>query len=200
LQEYLQDGFDLAKRKGNQGQALGFLMAIFQKIAASSFAAVRKTLQRRLLMLTIHEAVLRDRDLDIDARERLYTEARDLIHEGYELPHDLIGRGEADRVLAELKLRLVKRLDEEELTLLSDPYGSEYASVHAEELAGAAISLHQLRPASARSHLRPGSAMPKQRARSLPACPSWEEHHPINCRATRISVAMFLRRAIASAE
>jgi hypothetical protein len=33
-------------------------------------------------------------------------------------------------------------LDEEELELASDPYGSEYASVHAEELAGAAISLH----------------------------------------------------------
>ena len=35
-----------------------------------------------------------------------------------------------------------ERLDEEELELASDPYGSEYASVHAEELAGAAISLH----------------------------------------------------------
>jgi hypothetical protein len=31
-------------------------MAIFQKIAASSFAAVRRTLKRRLLMLTLHEA------------------------------------------------------------------------------------------------------------------------------------------------
>jgi SNF2 family DNA or RNA helicase len=142
LQQYLQDGFDLAKRKGSQGQALGFLMAIFQKIAASSFAAVRRTLQRRLLMLTIHEAVLRDRDLDIDGREKLYAEARDLIHEEYAHPRDPVGRGETDRVLADLKLRLVKRLDEEELELASDPYGSEYASVHAEELAGAAISLH----------------------------------------------------------
>lgn len=142
LQRYLQDGFDLAKRKGSQGQALGFLMAIFQKIAASSFAAVRRTLQRRLLMLTIHEAILRDRDLDIDGREKLYMEARDLIHEEYTLPRDAIGRSEVDRVLADLKLRLVKRLDEEELELASDPYGSEYASVHAEELAGAAISLH----------------------------------------------------------
>jgi hypothetical protein len=59
LQQYLQDGFDLAKRKGGQGKVLGFLMAIFQKIAASSFAAVRRTLQRRLLMLTIHEATPR---------------------------------------------------------------------------------------------------------------------------------------------
>ncbi len=142
LQQYLQDGFDLAKRKGGQGQALGFLMAIFQKIAASSFAAVRRTLQRRLLMLTIHEAIIRDRELDIDGREKLYAETRDLIHEEYALPRDAIGRSEVDRILAELKLRLVKRLDEEELELASDPYGSEYASTHAEELAGAAISLH----------------------------------------------------------
>ena len=69
LQQYLQDGFDLAKRKGGQGQALGFLMAIFQKIAASSFAAVRRTPQRRLLMLTLHEAIVRDRDLDIRSEE-----------------------------------------------------------------------------------------------------------------------------------
>ena len=45
LRDYLQDGFDLAKRQGRQGPALGFLMAIFQKIAASSFAAVRRTLR-----------------------------------------------------------------------------------------------------------------------------------------------------------
>ena len=50
LRVYLEDGFDLAKRKGSLGRALGFLMAIFQKIAASSFAAVRRTLKRRLLM------------------------------------------------------------------------------------------------------------------------------------------------------
>lgn len=142
LQQYLQDGFDLAKRNGSQGQALGFLMAIFQKIAASSFAAVRRTLQRRLLTLTIHEAILRDRELDIDAREKLYSEARDLIHQEYALSRDPVGRSETDRVLADLKLRLVKRLDEDELEIASDPYGSEYASVHAEELAGAAISLH----------------------------------------------------------
>ena len=59
LRAYLQEGFDLARRKGNEGRALGFLMAIFQKIAASSFAAVRRTLKRRQLMLTLHEALLR---------------------------------------------------------------------------------------------------------------------------------------------
>jgi hypothetical protein len=94
-------------------------MAIFQKIAASSFAAVRRTLKRRLLMLTLHEALLRDKDLDIEGRERLTEEARVLIHEEYALPYDSIGRSEVDRVLADLKFRLVKKLDAEALEMAS---------------------------------------------------------------------------------
>lgn len=142
LREYLEDGFDLAKRKGNQGRALGFLMAIFQKIAASSFAAVRRTLKRRLLMLTLHEALLRDKELDIEGRERLMQEARELVHEEFGLARDSIGRSEVDRILADLKYRLVKKLDEEALEMASDPYGSEYESAHAEEAASAVVELH----------------------------------------------------------
>ena len=48
LVQYLQDGLALAKRKGKQGQGLAFVMTVFQKIAASSFAAVQRTLRRRL--------------------------------------------------------------------------------------------------------------------------------------------------------
>lgn len=142
LREYLEDGFDLAKRKGNQGRALGFLMAIFQKIAASSFAAVRRTLKRRMLMLTLHEALLRDRELDIEGRERLNDEARELIHAEWGLGRDPISRSEVDRVMADLKHRLVKKLDEDALEMASDPYASEFASSHIEDLASAAIDLH----------------------------------------------------------
>lgn len=142
LREYLEDGFDLARRQGNQGRALGFLMAIFQKIAASSFAAVRRTLKRRLLMLTLHEAFLRDKELDIEGRERLTEEARELIHEEFGLPRDSVGCSEVDRVLADLKYRLVKKLDEEALEMASDPYGSEYSATHAEEAASAVVDLH----------------------------------------------------------
>lgn len=142
LREYLEDGFDLAKRKGNQGRALGFLMAIFQKIAASSFAAVRRTLKRRMLMLTLHEALLRDRELNIEERERLHDEARELIHAEWDLGRDPVARSEVDRVMADLKHRLVKKLDEEALEMASDPYGSEFASSHVEDLASAAIDLH----------------------------------------------------------
>ena len=142
LREYLEDGFDLARRQGNQGRALGFLMAIFQKIAASSFAAVRRTLKRRLLMLTLHEAFLRDKELDIEGRERLTEEARELIHQEFGLPHDSVGRSEVDRVLADLKYRLVKKLDEEALEMASDPYGSEYSATQAEEAASTVVNLH----------------------------------------------------------
>ena len=142
LREYLEDGFNLARRQGSKGQALGFLMAIFQKIAASSFAAVRRTLKRRLLMLTLHEALLRDKELDIEGRERLTDEARELIHNEFGLARDPIGRSEVDRVIADLKYRLVKKLDEEALEMASDPYGSEYSAAHAEEAASAVVELH----------------------------------------------------------
>ncbi|MBF0628350.1 MAG: DEAD/DEAH box helicase family protein [Magnetococcales bacterium] len=142
LREYLEDGFDLARRQGNQGRAMGFLMAIFQKIAASSFAAVKRTMKRRLLMLTLHEAFLRDKELDIEGRDRLTDEARDLIHEEFAIPRDGIGRSEVDRMLADLKYRLVKKLDEEALERASDPYGSEYSSMHAEDAASSVVELH----------------------------------------------------------
>lgn len=142
LREYLEDCFDLAKRQGNQGRALGFLMAIFQKIAASSFAAVRRTLKRRMLMLTLHEALIRDRDLDIEGREQLYEEARELIRVEWGFGGDAVGRSEIDRVMADLKYRLAKKLDDEALEMASDPYGSEFASSHMEDAASAAVDIH----------------------------------------------------------
>jgi superfamily II DNA or RNA helicase len=141
LRQYLEDGFALAKRKGKEGNALGFVMAVFQKIAASSFSAVRRTLRRRLLTLTLHEAILKDRDLDIEGRQALYEQARQLIREEYQLGDDPIGRGEVDQVLADLKLRLVRRLDDEELEALADPYAGEREASRAEDAAVLAVSL-----------------------------------------------------------
>jgi hypothetical protein len=112
-------------------------MAIFQKIAASSFAAVRRTLRRRLLALTIHEGLLRDQDLDVDGREHLFAEARTLIHEEYDLPHDAMSRGEVDRIFADMKYRVLRRIDSEELASLGDPDASEVNADAAEEFAGA---------------------------------------------------------------
>jgi len=141
LREYLQDGFDLAKMQGNQGRALGFVMTIFQKIAASSFAAVRSTLRRRQLALTIHEAILKDQELDIDGHQTLMDEARQLIHRQSGLPDDAVGRGEVDRILADLKLRLIRKLDEEELATVASSESSETITAEGENLAATAIAL-----------------------------------------------------------
>lgn len=140
LREYLEDGFDLAKRQGVQGRALGFLMAIFQKIAASSFAAVRRTLKRRLLMLTVHEAFLHDRDLNIEARERLYEEARSIICQEFGLGDDVMGRSEADRLLADLKYRMAKKFDDHSLDQ-SSVYDSELSSNDLEDVASQMVNL-----------------------------------------------------------
>ena len=142
LREYLEEGFALAKRNGNQGRALGFVMTIFQKIAASSFAAVRRTLRRRLLMLTLQEAIIKDQQLDIDARNRLHDEARDLIHEEHGIARDdPVSRGQVDAILATLRVRLLKRMDEDELAMASDSATGEEAAAAGEDAAAMAISL-----------------------------------------------------------
>ena len=141
LREYLRDGFALAKKQGSKGQALGFVMTIFQKIAASSFAAVQNTLRRRLLMLTIHEAILRDQNLDIDEHARLMDEARKLIHENTDLPQNAMGRSEADRILADYRFRLLKKLNEDELSLAASSDSSEVYGSQGEEIATMAVNL-----------------------------------------------------------
>jgi superfamily II DNA or RNA helicase len=106
---YLRDGYNTAEKQGNQGRALGFVMTIFQKIAASSFAAVQLTLRRRLLNLTIQEAIERDDMLDVDERDRLYREALELVHDLYQLRADAIGQAQAEQILAEAKVCILKQ-------------------------------------------------------------------------------------------
>jgi len=141
LREYLRDGFALAKKQGNKGRGLGFVMTIFQKIAASSFAAVRSTLRRRLLMLTIHEAILRDDALDIDGHSFLMEEARKLIHEEAQLAQDAVGKSEVDRILADCKLRLVKKLDEDRLAMAAASETYEIFGAEGEDMAAMAVDL-----------------------------------------------------------
>ncbi len=112
LLAYLRDGYNLAEASGNKGRALGFVMTIFQKIAASSFAAVRATLRRRLLNLTIHEAIICDQKLDVDGRERALSDARLQFHEMSGLPTDSFGRAQVDRLLADARVKLLRKLGE----------------------------------------------------------------------------------------
>lgn len=139
LKKYLLDGFALAKKQGKQGRALGFIMAIFQKIAASSFAAVRRTLKRRLLTLTIHEGILQDQAMEVDQRDALFSEARHLIGEEYNLGTDPISRSEIDRIFADFKHKILTKLDESDLESGADIDGSETQADRAEEAAVSAV-------------------------------------------------------------
>ena len=138
LNDYLRDGYNLAQASGNQGRALGFVMTIFQKIAASSFAAVSMTLHRRLLSLTVHESVVCDENLDVEGREAALHDARNLLRDMNGLTDDPLGRAEADRLLADAKVRLLRKLGEKADTAIAD---SEAAAVGAEESAAMLVSM-----------------------------------------------------------
>ena len=141
LNVYLMDGFALAKQQGSKGRALGFVMTIFQKIAASSFAAVHRTLRRRLIALTVQEGLMHDSKLDIDARDAAFAEARQLILSEFHLSDDRLGQIESESILADLKRRIVKRMSDEELAILSSEYSSETATTASEDSAVVAVEL-----------------------------------------------------------
>ena len=137
LVTYLQDGFALAKRQGKRGQGLAFVMTIFQKIAASSFAAVQRTLRRRLVALTIQEALIHDQRLDIDQRDAALDDARALIRELYTIPDGRLGDAEIERVLADHRYKILRlqREEEDALGLGADEFASEKGAAEAEDAA-----------------------------------------------------------------
>ncbi len=140
LNEYLRDGFALAKKQGGKGTALGFVMTIFQKIAASSFAAVNRTLRRRLLALTVHEGLMHDDNLDIDARDYAFNEAKEQIRIEFDLGKDRLAELEIDRILNDIKRRLLKKINEEQLAVASDAFTDELETAAAEDAAMEAVA------------------------------------------------------------
>jgi len=140
LNEYLADGFALAKKQGSKARALGFVMTIFQKIAASSFAAVNRTLRRRLLALTVQEGLMHDGNLDIESRNQAFDEARDLIRSEYVFDQGRMEALEIDRILNDLKRRLLKKMDEDELALASNEFSDELETAAAEDAAMNAVA------------------------------------------------------------
>ncbi len=143
LLEYLRDGYNLAAQQGNKGRALGFVMSIFQKIAASSFAAIRSTLYRRLLMLTLQESIERDELLDVDERNRLLAESRQIIHQVYNVSFDTVGKAQVEQILAESKLQLIKkRKSALDFVKRAESYSdSEFSAASGEESAALLVSL-----------------------------------------------------------
>lgn len=124
LSDYINEGFALAKRSGKKGVALGFVMAIFQKIAASSFYAVRRTLRNRLLALTIQEGLLCDNNLDIDGRDAAFNAASNQIANYEQIDtNSQEGRIIVESILAEKKRKILKEKKNEEK--LEEEYESE---------------------------------------------------------------------------
>jgi hypothetical protein len=113
-------------------------MTIFQKIATSSFAAVGSTLRRRMLMLLLHEAIVCDENLDVDGRDRVLREARELVRRMHGLPDDALGRAEADRLLADARMHLLRKLGE---AVPEGRLDSEQAAPAEEESAAALVAL-----------------------------------------------------------
>lgn len=130
LLDYLRDGYNLAAKQGGKGRALGLVMTIFQKIAASSFAAIYLTLRRRLLMLSIQEGIVRDEMLDVDGRNQVLNEARQIIHEMNSIGYDPIGNAQVDQILADTKYLLLKKSSEAQSFVTSDESysDSEYSA------------------------------------------------------------------------
>src|SRR5262249_17981868 len=116
----------------------GFVMTIFQKIAASSFAAVRATLRRRLLNLTIHEAIICDQKLDVEGRERALSDARALLHDMFGLSTDPFDRAQVERLLADARVKLLRKLGEK---LESDGTDGELQTAADEDSAAMLVSV-----------------------------------------------------------
>jgi hypothetical protein len=143
LVAYLQDGFALAKRQGKRGQGLAFVMTIFQKIAASSFAAVQRTLRRRLIALTIQEALIHDQKLDIESRNSALDEARILIRELHGIAQGRLEDAEVERLLADYRYKILRlqREEEEALGVGADEFASETGAAEAEDAAISSVAI-----------------------------------------------------------
>ncbi|MEI7731352.1 MAG: helicase-related protein [Verrucomicrobiota bacterium] len=112
-------------------------MTIFQKIAASSFAAVQRTLRRRLIALTIQESLMHDQQLDIDQRNAALDEARTLIRELHGIAEGRLENAQVDQLLADYRYKILKlqREEEEALGTGADEFGSETGAAAAEDAA-----------------------------------------------------------------
>jgi len=118
-------------------------MTIFQKIAASSFAAVQRTLRRRLIALTIQESLMHDQKLDIDQRNAALDEARTLIRELHGIAEGRLENAQVDQLLADYRYKILKlqREEEEALGAGADEFASETGAADAEDAAISSVAV-----------------------------------------------------------
>lgn len=127
LNNYLREGFALAQRSSGTARAIGFVMSIFQKIAASSFAAVKRTLQNRYIALAIYEAVLAEEDKNLQNYENAISAAKEMLRIRDQLPDNSLTNAIIDKYITDIRLKHHKKKakaskDEDEAYLDDEQY------------------------------------------------------------------------------
>jgi len=111
LQDYLRKGYDAGEARGRTGNAIGFVMTVYRKLAASSAAAIHRALCNRLQRLIDDDANGVSADEPNDQRylgeweEQLKSEAREFFAGEVQLLEDLIEEAAALKA-NDLKLKL----------------------------------------------------------------------------------------------
>lgn len=91
LRIYLMEGYSAGKKRGRQGLAIGFVMTVYRKLAASSIAAIQMALERRLNKLIGEYEAFQGSDNDqVEEDERFSGEQEELS----ETPDDEFFEGE----------------------------------------------------------------------------------------------------------
>ncbi|AIR69203.1 helicase-related protein [Dickeya fangzhongdai] len=79
LQKYLRKGYLKAKSLGNSGNAIGFVMTVYRKLAASSASAILNALQRRKSRIEGEFIVSKGEEVIYEADRRYIGEAEELF-------------------------------------------------------------------------------------------------------------------------
>lgn len=120
LNDYLREGFALAQRSTGKAKAIGFVMSIFQKIAASSFAAVKRTLENRAIALAILEAVIAEENQDFSTQEKAFLEAREQIRKRDGFTDSSLHNAIIDKYISDIRLKHLKKRAEPDEAGLED--------------------------------------------------------------------------------
>ncbi|KXF21622.1 helicase [Pseudomonas aeruginosa] len=111
LQDYLRKGYDASEALGRTGNAIGFVMTVYRKLAASSAAAIHRALCNRLQRLLDDEAnglsdeEPRDQRYLGEWEEQFTSDAREFFAGEVQLLKDLIAEAAALKA-NDLKLKL----------------------------------------------------------------------------------------------
>lgn len=111
LQDYLRKGYDAGESLGRKGNAIGFVMTVYRKLAASSAAAIHRALCNRLQRLLDEHANCITEDEPSDERylgeweEQFTNDGREFFAGEVQLLKDLIAEA-ATLKTNDLKLKL----------------------------------------------------------------------------------------------